>query len=189
VVSQFIQYLRIVGMLCGLSTLSVSAQAIYPLKQPIVQVSSAQTAIEFIVYANTIQGSTIAPDRTTSQNTTTQTNSSSSSSTSAGVSMGIGQGNGAGAGPSFNIAASKGSGNGQGTEVTNTNTQVSGTRVNLNSGGNTTLQGAVITANTVNADIKGSLTITSLQDTSSFNETNRSSGGSISSGRTAINSN
>jgi filamentous hemagglutinin len=69
------------------------------------------------------------------------------------------------------------------------NTQITGTRVNLHSGGNTTLSGAVITANTANDDIKGNLTITSLQDTSSFNETNRSSGGSISSSRTAINSN
>jgi filamentous hemagglutinin len=234
---------------------------IYLSKQPIVQVSTAQTAMQLIVNeatstnaggvtvsaslgtsssqsntasnANTargsnvqgagnvsitatggdltVQGSTIAADHTTSlnasgsinllasQNTTSQTNSSSSSSTSAGVSFGIGQGT---AGPSFNIAASRGNGNGQGTEVTNTNTQVSGTRVNINSGGNTTLQGAVVAANTVNADIKGNLAITSLQDTSTFNETSRSqggsmsfsaagipTGGSISSGRTAINSN
>jgi uncharacterized membrane protein YgcG len=68
-------------------------------------------------------------------------------------------------------------------------TQITGTRVNLHSGGNTTLAGAVVKANTVNADIKGNLTITSLQDTSSFNETSRSSGGSISSSRAAINSN
>jgi filamentous hemagglutinin len=159
----------------------------------------------------TVQGSTIAADQTTSinatgninllasQNTTQQTNSSSSSSSSVGASFGIGQGT---AGPSFNIAASRGNGNGAGTEVTKTNSQISGTRVNINSGGNTTLQGAVVTANTVNADIKGNLTITSLQDTSTFNETSRSQGGSLTlsgggiptggsiiSGRTAINSN
>jgi fluoride ion exporter CrcB/FEX len=48
VVSQFIQYLRIVGMLCGLSTLSVSAQAIYLSKKPVVQVSFAQIAIKTV---------------------------------------------------------------------------------------------------------------------------------------------
>jgi filamentous hemagglutinin len=49
VISQFIQYLRIVGMLCGLGALSLPAQAVYPSKQPIVQVFTAQTAIKFIV--------------------------------------------------------------------------------------------------------------------------------------------
>lgn len=92
-VYQFIQHIHIVGMLCGLSMFSMSAKSVYPSNQPIVRVSTGQTAIEFII---------------------------SSSS------------------------------------------------------GNTTLQGAVVAANTVNADIKGNLLVQSLQDTSSYNETSKS---------------
>jgi Hemagglutinin repeat len=135
--------------------------SIYPSNQPVVQVSIAQSAIKFIVLSNL------------DQNTTHQTNSSSSS---VGASMGIGA---KGAGPSFTIAASKGQGNGAGAEVTHNNTRIEGNTVRIQSGGNTTLAGAVVKADTVNADIQGNLAITSLQDTSAYNETSKTSGGSV----------
>ncbi len=52
----------------------------------------------------------------------------------------------------------------------------------LQSGGDTTLQGAVVAANQVKADIGGSLNIESLQDSSTYSGKQQSFGGSISVG-------
>jgi filamentous hemagglutinin len=153
-----------------------------------------------------IQGSTVKADGQVSleaenqirllaaQNTTTATSSQKSSGASIGMSLGAQSG--------VTVSANKASGSGNGTDTTHTNTQIQGNQVNLKSGGDTTLKGAVVAANTVKADIGGNLLIESLQDTATYTEKSKSSGGSItfgpggiptggsvSAGKTAINSN
>jgi filamentous hemagglutinin len=128
---------------------------------------------------------------------TTQTSSSNQSSSG---SIGVGFGGPGGIG--ISASGNRASGNGNGTETTHTNTHIQGAQVNVKSGGDTTLSGAVIAANKVKADIGGNLTIESLSDTSSYNERQKTSGasislsptgvptgGSISSGKTQLNSN
>jgi filamentous hemagglutinin len=107
------------------------------------------------------------------QNTSSQTSSSKSSSASIGASIGT-------SGISVNASASRGRGNSDGQDTTYTNTQVSaGNTLSITSGGDTNLIGAVAAGKTVIADIGGNLTITSLQDTSTYQSKERSSGGSI----------
>jgi Hemagglutinin repeat len=144
----------------------------------------------------TIQGSQIQAGQTTtldaqdnlnllaSRNTTTQSNSSSNSSSSVGVSFGIGAGT---TGVGFNVAAARGKGAGAGSEVIYNNTLIEGNTVNLRSGKDTNLIGAVVKGTTVNADIGnnpfgsgGNLRIESLQDTSVYNESSQNSGGTLS---------
>jgi Hemagglutinin repeat len=57
---------------------------------------------------------------------------------------------------------------------------VEGNTVNLKSGKDTNLIGAVVKGTTVNADIGGNLRIESPQDTSVYNETSQNSGGTLS---------
>ncbi|WP_371435253.1 hemagglutinin repeat-containing protein [Polaromonas sp.] len=114
------------------------------------------------------------------QNTASQSSTNSSSSGSVGVSFGVGPG---GAGPSFNASASKGSGQANGSDTSYTNTQVvAGNTAIVQSGGDTNLKGAVVTANTVRADVGGNLNIESLQDTSTYKSQQSSAGGSVSFG-------
>lgn len=152
----------------------------------------------------TIQGSTVESGDTTTlaadnqvlllaaANTTTQTSDQKSSSASVGVTVGKHTG--------FTVSASQGSGDGNGQDVYYTNTQVKGGKVvNIQSAGDTTLRGAVVQAETVNADIGGNLQIESLQDSSRYKESSQNSsgsltvgygaGGSVSVGATKINSN
>ena len=70
-------------------------------------------------------------------------------------------------------------GQGAGNGVTYTNTQVAGNTVNIESGGDTTLKGAVVKADQVTAQVGGNLTIQSLQDTNQYKESSKSAGGSI----------
>jgi filamentous hemagglutinin len=152
----------------------------------------------------TIQGSTVQSGDTTTlaadnqvlllaaANTATQTSDQKSSSASVGVTVGKHTG--------FTVSASQGSGDGNGQDVYYTNTQVKGGKVvNIQSAGDTTLRGAVVQAETVNADIGGNLQIESLQDSSRYKESSQNSsgsltvgygaGGSVSVGATKINSN
>ncbi len=109
------------------------------------------------------------------QNTSSQASNNSSSNSSIGASISPT------GGPSFNASASRGSGQGSGQDTSYTNTQVNaGNRVTLSSAGDTNLTGAVIAANTVNAQVGGNLSIESLQDTSTYSSRQTSSGGSIS---------
>ncbi len=55
-----------------------------------------------------------------------------------------------------------------------------GSQVILTSGGDTTLQGAVVSAPQITTNIGGDLTIESLQDTATHSERHQSSGGSLS---------
>jgi filamentous hemagglutinin len=116
----------------------------------------------------------------------------SSSSASAGMSLGGTTG--------VTLSASGGSGDGNGSDLYYTNTHVQGGKVvNIQSGADTTLAGAIVKADTVNANVGGNLNIQSLQDSSRYKESSQTTGGSItvgpkpggslSAGATHINSN
>jgi filamentous hemagglutinin len=110
-----------------------------------------------------------------SQSTASQTSTNSSRSGSIGASLG------SSSGLTFNASASKGQGSGNGQDASNTHTQVSaGNTVILQSGGDTKLNGAVIAANTVQADVGGNLHMASPQDSSRTTSRQSSAGGSLS---------
>ena len=136
----------------------------------------------------TVQGSNIEAGRAVqlladnqvnllaAQNTASQNSSNSNSSGSLGISIGTD-------GLLFNASASGGKGRGDGSDTAYTNTQVkAGQQVSITSGGDTTLQGAVIRAETIKADVSGNLKIESLQDTSTYTSEQKSMGGSLSVG-------
>ncbi|MGO7654341.1 hemagglutinin repeat-containing protein [Rhizobium ruizarguesonis] len=102
------------------------------------------------------------------------TNESSSKSTSAGASIGVGAeiGGPNGGGIGLTGSASAGMGKVGETGVTQVNSHVMGSgAVALNSGNDTTLKGAVVSGNTVIANVGGNLNIVSQQDTSTYRET------------------
>jgi len=103
-------------------------------------------------------------------------NSQSLSSSQSGSSASLGVSVGVGAQTGVVLSASRSSGQGQGEDSNWTQTRVAGNQATLASAGDTTLQGAVIAANQVTADIAGNLAIESLQDTSNY-RANSSSGG------------
>lgn len=104
-------------------------------------------------------------------NSQNQSSSQSGSSASLGVSVGAQTG--------VVLSAGRSSGQGQGEDRNWTQTRVEGNQATLASAGDTTLQGAVIAANQVTADIAGNLAIESLQDTSSYRARSRSGGFSL----------
>jgi len=136
----------------------------------------------------TVQGSDITAGGKTSlkadnqvnllaaQNTTTESSSNQSKSGSVGVAIQLGAGGG---GMGFTASASKATGQGAGNGVTYTNTQVAGNTVNIESGGDTTLKGALVKADQVTAQVGGNLTIQSLQDQNQYKEKSQSVGGSV----------
>jgi filamentous hemagglutinin len=92
--------------------------------------------------------------------------------------VGFGVGNGsAGAGVTVSASVARGHGNGQSTSYSNT--RIDAANVTLDSGGDTTLKGAVVSANSIRADIGGALRIESLQDTASYTEKQTSAGASV----------
>lgn len=105
------------------------------------------------------------------RNTASQTTTDRSKSGAIGLSIGTNTG--------VTVSASAARGNADGHDVTYTNTQVQGSRVNVKSGGDTDMKGAVVTAHTVTAQVGGNLNIESLQDTSVYKETRKSAGGSL----------
>lgn len=136
----------------------------------------------------TIQGSTVEAGKAAqlladnevrllaAQNTASQKSTNSSSSGSIGVSFGTD-------GFLVNASASGSRGKANGSDTGYTNTEIkAGTQATLTSGGDATLQGAVIKAETIKADVGGNLTIESLQDTSTYTSQQKSIGGSISVG-------
>jgi filamentous hemagglutinin len=109
-------------------------------------------------------------------NTTTDSNSNKSTSGSIGVGFGVGNGS-AGAGVTVSASVARGHGNGQST--TWSNTRIDAANVTIDSGGDATLKGAVVSANTIKADIGGNLRIESLQDSASYTEKQTSAGASV----------
>lgn len=106
-------------------------------------------------------------------NTYRDTSSHSSKGSSVGMSFSA---QGVSANASFSRAS--GQGNGEGTAYSNG--QVGGREVLIGSGGDTTLQGAVVRGDQVRAQVGGDLRIHSLQDTDQYHEASRSTGVGIS---------
>ncbi|TFY97335.1 hemagglutinin repeat-containing protein [Ramlibacter rhizophilus] len=116
-------------------------------------------------------------DLLAAQSTRAQQSRSSGSSTS----IGVGFSTGAQSGVTFNAGASRSKGQADGQEQVHTHTQVSaGNALVVQSGGDTTLRGAVIDADTVRARIGGHLTIESPQDTSTYESRQTSAGVGVS---------
>ena len=99
---------------------------------------------------------------------------STNQSSSASIGGSLGQNTG------VTVSASAARGNADGQDLTWTNTQVqAGGKVALESGGDTTLKGAVVAGNQVTGKVGGDLLIQSLQDTSTFDSKQQSAGGSV----------
>ncbi|MES2840608.1 MAG: hemagglutinin repeat-containing protein [Pseudomonadota bacterium] len=137
-----------------------------------------------------VQGSTIEAGNTVrltaegdinlnaASQTVQETNSQSSQSGSIGIGFNVG---GTQTGVSFNAGASRSKGQGTGEEIAYANTRVqAGQRVELESGTDTTLRGAMVTAPTVQARIGGELFIESLQDRASYSEKSESASAGVS---------
>lgn len=100
------------------------------------------------------------------QNTAQQRGDNANSGWSVGVGFGLG---GTQNGFTLDLAANKGKGNSDGESVTQSNTAVrAGNAVNLTSGDDTTLKGAVVSANQVKADVGGDFNVVSLQDIDNY---------------------
>ena len=109
-------------------------------------------------------------------NTADQKSSNKNSSGSVGISFGTD-------GLLFNVGASAGRGKADGNDLTHSNTHIeAGQTLSLQSGGDTTLKGAVAKGEKVIADIDQDLKIESLQDTSTYDSQQKSLGGSVSVG-------
>ncbi|MGV0982938.1 MAG: hemagglutinin repeat-containing protein [Limnohabitans sp.] len=136
----------------------------------------------------TVRGSSITAAGTTAlkaddqvnivaaQNTTQESSQSSNKSGSVGVAIQLGAGGG---GMGFTASASAGKGQGAGNSTTYTNSQVAGNTVNIESGGDTNLKGAVVKGDQVTANVGGNLNIESLQDSSQYKEKSQQVGGSV----------
>ncbi|WP_112196364.1 hemagglutinin repeat-containing protein [Pseudomonas sp. LG1E9] len=112
------------------------------------------------------------------QNTIEQhsTNKSVNGSLGIGISFGSEKN-----GLSFNASASQSRGNADGNDLVWSNTHVTaGKQASLISGKDTTLRGAVVSGETVKADIGGNLNVESLQDTSTFASEQKSMSAGIS---------
>ena len=112
------------------------------------------------------------------QNSTANQSQNDSSGWSAGLGISLGEQTGL----SLRASANAGQGTANGTSSTHMNSQISaGNTLTLFSGGNTTLEGAVVTARHISAEIKGSLTINSLQDTEDYQsrQNNSAAGASV----------
>ncbi len=109
------------------------------------------------------------------QNTSEQHSKDSSSSASVGIGFSLGAKTNLG----VTVSGSVSKGNSDGTDTSYSTTKVTGgSSVSLQSGGDTALQGAVVTAPKVTADVGGNLKIESLQDTAKFDSKSTSVGGS-----------
>lgn len=107
------------------------------------------------------------------KNTAEQHSSNKSSSGSLGVSIGT-------SGFGVTASASAGRGKADGNDVSWTNTHVAaGEQVAMQSGGNTTIRGAVVSGNQVIANVGGDLNIESLQDTSKYDSKQQNIAGSV----------
>ncbi|WP_179538092.1 hemagglutinin repeat-containing protein [Pseudomonas sp. BIGb0408] len=107
------------------------------------------------------------------QNTANQEGKNSNSGWSAGVGFGVGQQNGF----TIELAANKGRGSSEGEAITHANTLVNaGEKVALNSGGDTNLKGAVVTAKQVTAEVGGDLNLASQQDIDNYKSKQQNAG-------------
>lgn len=111
------------------------------------------------------------------QNTAEQHSSSKSSSAAVGVAITYGS---SGFAAGITASASGARGKADGTDTSQTNSHVTaGKTATVISGHDTTLKGAVLSADQVVADVGHDLTIESQQDTSTYASKNKSMGGSV----------
>lgn len=113
---------------------------------------------------------------TSSQDLVKQKSANSSSSAAVGVAISVGSG---GASMGFTASASIARGKSDGEDVIQRNTHLQGQQVSIESGGDTTLKGAVVSGDKVKATVGGDLNIESLQDTSRFRSESMQAGGSV----------
>ncbi|QBQ36695.1 hemagglutinin repeat-containing protein [Pseudoduganella plicata] len=112
------------------------------------------------------------------RNTASQHSSNKSSGSSIGIGFAFG---GQQSGFTLDVGVSKARGKADGEDVTYTNTHVNaGGELKVVSGGDTTLKGAVISADKVQANVGGDLAIESLQDKSTFDSKQTSAGMNLS---------
>ncbi|QBG97646.1 hypothetical protein EYC55_22810 [Xanthomonas oryzae] len=102
-----------------------------------------------------------------------------SQGSNAGFEVGVGAQIGAQSGVYAYVQASAGSHNSNAQSTTWENTQLAGKNVVLTSKGDTTLRGAVVTADRIDANVGGDLTIESLQDVSQIQSKESSVGGRV----------
>ncbi|WP_259375189.1 hemagglutinin repeat-containing protein [Roseateles chitosanitabidus] len=114
-----------------------------------------------------------------SQDTVKQRSENSSSSAALGVAVNVGS-----SGASFGVTASASLARGKsdGDDVIQRNTHLQGQQVSIESGGDTTLKGAVVAGDQVKVHAGGNLNIESLQDTSKFHSESNQVGGSVTMG-------
>lgn len=118
------------------------------------------------------------------ENTVHERTDSRNQSASVGVGFALG---GGGAGFGITASASAGKGHAEGEMLTQRNSHVeAGQQVVIESGGDTTLAGAVVSAERVQADIGGDLRIDSPQDHLRYRERSQQAGGSVSFGAGAV---
>ncbi|QDD92114.1 hypothetical protein CCZ28_17130 [Pseudomonas oryzihabitans] len=111
------------------------------------------------------------------QNTAVQEGSNSNSGWSAGVGFNLGQKNGF----TIDLAANKGWGDSKGHSVTQTNTHITaGKGVQLVSGNDTNIRGAVVSGDQVRADVGGDLNIASQQDRNDYKSRQQSASAGVS---------
>ena len=106
------------------------------------------------------------------QNTVDRKNQGSSNKTAIGASFNIGEQNGF----TLDLGAQGAKNNGNGHSVTQVNTTLDTGSLLLQTGGNTTLKGAQVRADSIKADIGGDLNIISLQDSESSRSKQSSAG-------------
>ena len=120
------------------------------------------------IAAGTAAGNTLSLDSAKAivLDASQSTSSANGSNHSSGLQVGVGYEVGAKTGAYIYATANEASGHNNDNATTNNNTQLSGNTVTLKSKTDTTLAGAVVNADTINANVGGKLAITSLQDTS-----------------------
>jgi len=111
------------------------------------------------------------------QSTSTLQSTNSSSGASVGIGFAIG---GQQNGFTLEASANKAQGRANGTDTSATNTHVTGDKVVLDSGADTTLKGAVVQGKQVTASVGGNLNIESVQDTSKYDAKQQSAGVGVS---------
>jgi filamentous hemagglutinin len=105
------------------------------------------------------------------------TQEQSSTSHSSNASIGVGYTFGSSNGFTIEVAAGSQSGRDNGTDGAWTNTTINaGQQVNIASGGDTTVRGATVSGERINADVGGNLHIETLQDTSTYHSQNSGGG-------------
>lgn len=110
------------------------------------------------------------------QNSSQESSSSRSNSGSIGMAVNLGAG---GVKDGLTIGASTGKGQAAGDAISHTNSHVSGSRVTLESGGDTNIKGGVVQGEQITAKVGGDLRIESLQDQNRYLENSRQLGGSV----------